>query len=88
VEPKIKIQAVQVQWRIGGPQASSGEDTNLALYQGKPRCTLPKSLSFIFKILFIILSACVLSLYKLYGTIDALRSSFPIILVTITIIVT
>jgi hypothetical protein len=34
VEPEIEIQAVQVQQRIGGPQASSGEDTNLALDQG------------------------------------------------------
>jgi hypothetical protein len=32
----MEIQAVQVQWRIEGPQASSGEDTNLALDQGKP----------------------------------------------------
>jgi hypothetical protein len=38
VEPKTEIQAVQVQWRIGGPQALSGEDTNLALDQGKPQC--------------------------------------------------
>jgi hypothetical protein len=38
VEPMMEIQAVEVQWRIRGPQASSDEDTNLALDQGKPRC--------------------------------------------------
>jgi hypothetical protein len=37
-EPKPEIQVKQVQWMFGGPQASSGEDTNLALDQGKPRC--------------------------------------------------
>jgi hypothetical protein len=47
-ELKTEIQAMQVQWRIRGPQASSGEDTNLMLDQGKPRCIPPKSLSFIF----------------------------------------
>jgi hypothetical protein len=61
-EPKTEIQVVQVQWRIGGPQASSGEDTNLALDQGKPRCIPPQSLSCIFETLFIILYACALSL--------------------------
>jgi hypothetical protein len=40
-EPKMEIQAVQVQWRIGGPRASSDEDTNLVLDQGKPRCIPP-----------------------------------------------
>jgi hypothetical protein len=35
---KIEIQAEQVQWVFGGPQASSGKDTNLALDQDKPRC--------------------------------------------------
>jgi hypothetical protein len=62
VEPKTEIQAVQVQWRIRGPQASSGKDTNLALDQGKPWCISPQSLSFIFKTLFIILYACALNL--------------------------
>jgi hypothetical protein len=38
VEPKSEIQAVQVQWRLGGSQASSCEDANLVLNQGKPRC--------------------------------------------------
>jgi hypothetical protein len=38
VELKIEIPTVQVHWRIGGPHASSGEDTNLALDQGKPQC--------------------------------------------------
>jgi hypothetical protein len=36
-ELKMEIQAVQVQWRIGGPRVSSGEDTNLMLDQGKPQ---------------------------------------------------
>jgi hypothetical protein len=62
VEPKTKIQAMQVQWRVGGPQASSDEDTNLALDQDKSQCISPKSLSFMFETLFIILSACMLSL--------------------------
>jgi hypothetical protein len=39
----------------GGPQASSGENTNLALDQDKPRCIPPKSLSFMFETLFILL---------------------------------
>jgi hypothetical protein len=38
VESKIENQAEQVQWVFRGPQASSGEDTNLALDQGKPQC--------------------------------------------------
>jgi hypothetical protein len=41
-----------------------------------------------FEILFIILYACALSSYELYNTVDVLRSSFLIILVTIGIIVT
>jgi hypothetical protein len=64
-----------------GPQASSGEDTNLDLDQGKPQCIPPKSLSFMFKALFIILVDCALSLHDLYGTVAALGFSFPIILV-------
>jgi hypothetical protein len=35
-ELKMKVQAVQVQWRLGRPQASSGEGTNVVLVQGKP----------------------------------------------------
>jgi hypothetical protein len=31
MEPKVEIQAEQVQRMFGGPQASSGEDTILAL---------------------------------------------------------
>jgi hypothetical protein len=61
-EPKPEIQEEQVQWMFGGPQASSGEDTNLALDQGKPRCIPPKSLYFMFETLFIILYSCALSL--------------------------
>jgi hypothetical protein len=75
------IQAAQVQWRIGGPQASSGEDTNLVLDQGKPRCIPPKSLYFMFEDLFIILVDCALSLQDLYDTVATLGFSFPIILV-------
>jgi hypothetical protein len=37
VEPKTEIQAEQVQRMFEGPQASSGEDTNLELNQGKPQ---------------------------------------------------
>jgi hypothetical protein len=80
-EPKPKIQVEQVQSMFGCPQASSGEDTNLALDQGKPQYILPKSLSFIFKTLFIILFDCALSLQDLYGIIAALGFFFSIILV-------
>jgi hypothetical protein len=55
--------------------------TNLDLNQGKARCIPPKSLSFIFKTLFIILFDYALSLQDLYGTIAALGFSFLIILV-------
>jgi hypothetical protein len=37
VEPESEFQAEQAQGAFGGPQASSGEDTKLALDQGKPR---------------------------------------------------
>jgi hypothetical protein len=37
-EPKSEIRAEKVQMVFGGPQDSSGEDTNVALDQGKPRC--------------------------------------------------
>jgi hypothetical protein len=60
VESKTEIQVLQIQWRIGGPQASSGEDTNLVLDQSKPRCIPSKSLSFIFKTLFIILVVAIM----------------------------
>jgi hypothetical protein len=81
VEPESEFQAEQVRWVFGSPQVSSGEDTNLALNQGKPLCIPPKSLSFIFETLFIKLFNCVLSLHDLYGTVVALGFSFPIILV-------
>jgi hypothetical protein len=67
--PKPEIQAKQVQWMFLGPQESSGEDTNLALDQDKHQCIPPKSLSFIFETLFIILFDCALSSHDLYGTI-------------------
>jgi hypothetical protein len=38
VDSKTKIQAEQVQRVLEGPQASSGEDINLELNQGKPWC--------------------------------------------------
>jgi hypothetical protein len=81
VEPKPEIQAEQVQWMFGGPQVSSGKDTNLALDQGKPWCIPPKSLSFIFETLFIILFDCALSLHDMYDIVAALGFFFPIILV-------
>jgi hypothetical protein len=80
-ESEMKIQVEQVRWVFGGSQASSGEDTNLALDQGKTRCIPPKSLSFIFQTLFIILFDCALSLQDLYGTIAILGFSFSTILV-------
>jgi hypothetical protein len=51
------------------------------LDQGKHRCIPPKSLSFIFETLLIILFDCALSLHDLYGTVFALVFSFLIILV-------
>jgi hypothetical protein len=47
VESESKFQVEQVQWVFGGSQASSGEDTNLDLDQGKPRCITPQYLTFI-----------------------------------------
>jgi hypothetical protein len=38
VEPKSKVEVEQVQKAYGRPQVSSGEDTNIALDQGEPRC--------------------------------------------------
>jgi hypothetical protein len=49
-ELKMEVQEVQVQWRLGGPQTSSDEDTNVVLDQGNPWCIPPKSLSFIFEL--------------------------------------
>jgi hypothetical protein len=48
-EPESEFQAERVQWAFRGSQASCGDDTNLALDQGKPRCIPPKSLPFIFE---------------------------------------
>jgi hypothetical protein len=45
-------------------------------------------LVFYFESSFMFYYACALSSYELYGTVNALRSSFPIILVTMAIIVT
>jgi hypothetical protein len=87
-EPKSEVQEEQSSVEYGGPQATSCVDTNLALDQGKPRCIPPKSLSFVFESLFIILYAYALCLYELYGTVDALRYSFPTLLNNMVIIVT
>jgi hypothetical protein len=62
MEPKSGIQAEQAQGVFGGPQASNGEDTNLALDQGKPRYIPPTSLSFMLETFFIILYDCALNL--------------------------
>jgi hypothetical protein len=32
----MEVQVVQVQWRIGGPQASSGEDANIIVIKVSP----------------------------------------------------
>jgi hypothetical protein len=82
------VQAEQVQRVFGVSQASSGDDTSLALDQGKPWCSPPNSLSFMFETLSIILYACALNVYELYRTVVALRYYFLNILVTIPIIVT
>jgi hypothetical protein len=50
VEPESEIQAEQVWWVFGDPQASNSEDTNLPLDQGKLQCISPKSLSFVFEL--------------------------------------
>jgi hypothetical protein len=78
-EPKLEVPTEQVQVE---------DFTNLKLTQGKPRCIQPKSLSFIFETLFIILYACALSLYELYDTVDTLRSCSSITLIIIAMIVT
>jgi hypothetical protein len=62
VEAKTEIQAEQVQRVLEGPQASSGEDTNLELNQGKPRCINQCYLSFILKYIFMFYFDCALSL--------------------------
>jgi hypothetical protein len=36
VEPKSQIQAEQVQWVFGGPQASSCEDANIIVIKSSP----------------------------------------------------
>jgi hypothetical protein len=35
-ELKMEVQPVQVQWRIGGPQASSGDDANIVMIKANP----------------------------------------------------
>jgi hypothetical protein len=36
VEPKTEIQAEQVQWVFGGPQASSYKDANIVVIKASP----------------------------------------------------
>jgi hypothetical protein len=57
----MEIQVVQVQWRIGGPQASSGEDTNCCGSRQAP-VHLTNALVFYFEALLYILLDCTLSL--------------------------
>jgi hypothetical protein len=80
-DPEAEVQKGASLRSVAGPQASSGEDTDLALDQGKPRCIPPKSLSFMFETFLIILFDCALSLHDLYCTIVALGFFFPNILV-------
>jgi hypothetical protein len=40
-EPKMEVYVEQVQKVYGGPQATSGVDTNQSLDQGKPWCIAP-----------------------------------------------
>jgi hypothetical protein len=35
-ELKMEVQAVQVQWGIGGPQASSGKNANIVVIKASP----------------------------------------------------
>jgi hypothetical protein len=62
VEPESELQAKQVRRVFKGPQASSDENTDLALDQGKPQCIYPMPLSFILKVLLYALFDCALSL--------------------------
>jgi hypothetical protein len=47
VEPKLEIQAEQVQKEYDGPQAPSARILTFFLDQGKPRCITPHFLTFI-----------------------------------------
>jgi hypothetical protein len=60
-KPNTKIQAEQVQWVFGGPQASSCEDANIVLDQGKPWCIEPDLIVFCFWILLYVIVGCALS---------------------------
>jgi hypothetical protein len=64
---------------FGGPQASSNEDTNLALDQGKPWLLI------FFNYILMFYFDCALSLYELYDAIVALRSTVLITLVTLSL---
>jgi hypothetical protein len=69
------------QGREEPPEPAQVEGANYEQDQGKPRCIPPKSLSFIFETLFIILFDCTLSLQDWCGTVAALGFSFSTILV-------
>jgi hypothetical protein len=60
-ESKTEIQAEKAPGVFGGPQASRCEDANIVVIKVSPRIP-PKSLSFMFEILFIILYTCALIL--------------------------
>jgi hypothetical protein len=60
-EPKAKIQAEQVQWVFGDPQASSCEDANIVLIKASLSGSNQCSLSFIFNLCFMFYFECALS---------------------------
>jgi hypothetical protein len=47
VEPKIEIQAEQVQWVFGGPQPLSCEDGNIIVIKASPGASHQLSLTFL-----------------------------------------
>jgi hypothetical protein len=57
---------------FGGPQASSDEDTNLALDQDKPQCIKPPSLRFVCLYILIMILDCALGCRTLIDTLVAL----------------
>jgi hypothetical protein len=61
-ESGLEFEAEQVQWVFRGPQASSGEDTNIAFGSRQAPVHLINALVFYFKALLYDLLDCVLSL--------------------------
>jgi hypothetical protein len=47
-EPKSKIQAEQVQWVFGGPQASSYQDANIVVIKASPSACAFNQCSYLF----------------------------------------